>query len=133
MLISILRDQYGAISTLGKMALDGVFYCFTLEEPFGDGSGKAPYCVKAGNYKGKKLWSGHFQKMVPGILDVPDRTYIEIHIGDFPGDTKGCVLVGVNRGIDHLTLSGPAWELLMMKLPTTFDIEIVDTKDPEVT
>jgi hypothetical protein len=133
MLISIIRDIYSPQSTLGKLALDGVFQCFTLEEPEGDSSGLAPYCIKAGTYRGKMGWSNHFQRVVPHILDVPNRTWIEIHIGDFPGDTKGCVLVGQQRGFNVLHLSEPAWVALVAKLPLEFAVEIIDTRDPEIT
>lgn len=35
---------------------------------------------------------------VPGIENVPEFTDIEIHSGNFPKDTEGCLLVAESRG-----------------------------------
>lgn len=43
------------------------------------------------------------------IKDVPNRSGIRFHIGDFPGNTKGCILIGSGAGQDRLFDSAKAY------------------------
>lgn len=49
---------------------------------------------------------------MPHVVDVPDRTDILIHPGNFPSDTLGCILVGQTKGTDYIGESRAAFDKL---------------------
>ena len=52
--------------------------------------------IPHGAYKLKKYWSAKNKRFVPLLQDVPMFEGIEIHIGNYKKDTKGCILVGTD-------------------------------------
>lgn len=72
-------------------------FCVTLERPaarFGD-----PHpCIPAGKYRVVLYQSPHFGRLMPLLENVPDRSGIEIHWGNFVHDFEGCIGVGAWRG-----------------------------------
>lgn len=66
------------------------FDCFSLEPSI---LRKNP-CIPEGTYKLKKYFSTKFCENVLLLEDVPGRSYIEIHVGNFVQDTRGCILPG---------------------------------------
>lgn len=65
-------------------------------------------CIPHGHYQVKMLQSKRFARMLPHILNVPDFSAIEIHTGNTPTDTHGCVLVGKSIVNNDLFLSKAA-------------------------
>ena len=86
-------------------------------------------CVKRFSEK----YKNHFH-----ILDVPNRSYILIHIGNYKGDTKGCLLPGQSLtdidgdGYQDVTSSGDTMRLLNRILPDEFKVIIKNQIDGEV-
>ena len=87
-------------------------------------------CIPCGKYKvvkrQSKKYGNHFH-----ILNVPNRSYILIHNGNYNHQTKGCVLVGndlaylnADNKIDVIN-SKKTLKTLYSKLPNEFDLEIV--------
>jgi len=105
--------------------IDGFFSCYTEEPPRRAGK---PYCIPAGLYQGKMLYSVHFQRLTPHILDVPGFEDIEIHPGNAPRDTHGCTLVGETRGTDFVGNSVLAFNTLVAQLPQEFEVEYKDSE-----
>lgn len=66
------------------------FYCFSLEPSI---LSLKP-CIPEGTYKLKKYFSTKFCENVLLLEDVPERSYIEIHVGNFAKETRGCILPG---------------------------------------
>lgn len=118
--ISVQRVNYTDNSTQGDMSIDGGFFAYTLE-PRKDQSKGKPYCVPAGMYPVTLSWSQHFQMIVPCVQNVPDFTGVEIHPGNFPGDTHGCCLVGEIESTDFIGASRNAFDELMEKLKYAAD------------
>ena len=58
----------------------------------------ADYLIPAGEYRVEMTWSSKFKKLLPQILDVPERECIRIHMGTKPEHSTGCVLV------NHMTM-----------------------------
>src|ERR1700687_2630242 len=108
MQLTVLRDTFTASSTTGEMSIDGVFFCYTLE-PRSDRSQGKPYCIGAGTYQVLLQMSERFEDLTPHVLGVPGFTEIEIHPGNFPGDTEGCTLVGQLRRTDMVGVSRPVF------------------------
>lgn len=95
--------------TIGRMFIDGVMFCNTLEDPDRGLNQSMPLAeIKAqkiygdtaipkGRYKvGITYWSKH-KMNVPVLYDVPGYSGILIHNGATQKDTLGCILVGENK------------------------------------
>ncbi len=97
MKIELARDRQTRQGTTGHLFLNGIPFGVTLERPsvrFGD-----PHpCIPAGEYRVTLYQSPHFGRLMPLLEDVPGRSGIEIHWGNFVGDFEGCVGVGATRG-----------------------------------
>ena len=50
-------------------------------------------CIPSGTYKAKKILSSTFGWCIQ-IFNVPNRTNILLHSGNFYTNTKGCILIG---------------------------------------
>ena len=50
------------------------------------------------------------------LFDVPGYTGIEIRPGDYPGDTRGCILCGRARKKDELLYSEEAGDVVIEKI-----------------
>lgn len=92
MVLTILR-KYNEKSTSGRLLINGGFYCHTLELP-------KFRCIPEGEYAVHMTYSPRFKRIVPQIMNVPGRTGIRIHWGNFVKDTQGCPLVGYDAGKD---------------------------------
>ena len=53
----------------------------------------ADHLIPAGIYPLKMSYSPKFNKRMPEICDVPERTGIRIHTGTLPEHSTGCILV----------------------------------------
>jgi len=90
------RFQCDSTATIGKLYIDGVFECYTLELPVRDGAhGSA---ILPGIYDVVPTYSPHFNRQMPLLIGVPFRSGIEIHYGGLPRNTLGCILVGETHG-----------------------------------
>lgn len=67
-------------------------------------------CVPKGIYRIIKRYSPKFKKSMYYLAYVHGRSGIMFHAGNFPKDTKGCILLGLYRGndIDNLVCSTQA-------------------------
>jgi hypothetical protein len=93
--LNLQRDSTSNEGTTGKLSVNGVWQCFTLELYLGDyGVGCA---IHPGRYPVTMAFSPHFQMMLPHVNNVPGRTGILIHDGNTEKDTEGCILVGQER------------------------------------
>ncbi len=75
------------------------FRWYTLEDcdrKLDQGGTKIPKetAIPKGRYRITLVWSPKRNALVPMLLDVPQFTAIEIHIGNKPEDTEGCILLG---------------------------------------
>lgn len=91
--------------TMGALSIDGASQCFTLELPTQfEGQQNVPLktCILAGDYEVDRLYSPHFQRMMPHLVNVSRRTEVEIHIGNKAEDIRGCIIVGELRISDTM-------------------------------
>ena len=105
-----------------------IFYCYTLELPWLDNQ-KRISCIPKGVYNVEKRYSTKYKHHFH-VLDVPNRSYILIHQGNYNWHTKGCILVGktltdINAdGLRDTTSSVATMNKLNEILPNTFKLEI---------
>ena len=95
--------------TVGRLYVDGKFFCNSLEDTVRDlnrerkvpGKTAIPY----GEYKVVFNWSPKFGRNLPRLLNVPAFEGILIHPGNTADDSSGCILVGKNTKVGRLTES----------------------------
>lgn len=91
MQLRLVRFAYFGDATIGILYGPGVS-AFTLELPWAaNHSDKS--CIPTGEYK-LKPYDSPTKGPVLSVEEVPGRTEIEIHAGNYPHDTHGCILVG---------------------------------------
>lgn len=118
MQIKINRIFKGTEYTIGRLALDGKYFCDTLEDrvrPSGE-KVRGETAIPAGHYEVILNWSPRFKCVLPMVLDVPGFSGVRIHAGNCAADTEGCVLVGFNQVKGRLVASRPTLARLMEKL-----------------
>jgi hypothetical protein len=98
-------------STIGELWIDSKFFCYTLEPSCRNKANEHP-AIPAKRYLVNLQYSNKFGRKMPTLCDVPDRTDILIHWGNFPEDTLGCLLVGGNKGIDFVGNSRATYDKL---------------------
>lgn len=82
-------------ATIGVLLLDGEVQCFTLEPPWRNNEDDS--CIPVGEYVCNKYSSSKFPN-VWEVQDVPDRSYILIHVGNTESDSSGCIMLGESVG-----------------------------------
>lgn len=115
-------SQYG---TFGVLLNEGEWLCHTLEPS--NRAGGANQAIKAGSYELNFEWSPKFQRNLPTII-VPHRKYLRIHVGNVVSETRGCVLVGKERGRSMVLRSRQALNELIdyIKEHNIKHIDIID-------
>jgi hypothetical protein len=94
--------------TIGKMYIDGDYFCDTLEDrvrdinkngKFDNGEVKVAgeTAIPYGRYQVVVTMSPRFKRELPRLLNVPNFEGILIHRGNTDKDSSGCILVGENK------------------------------------
>lgn len=90
-------------ATIGKLSVDGVFVCFTLEDEIREIEGQSvekwkvhsKTAIPSGEYRVTLENSGRFGPDTLTINNVPGFQYIRMHAGNTSADTEGCPLLGM--------------------------------------
>ena len=137
MKLLLVRKKFLKDRTIGELYLEGIgWYCDTLEPHSIDWSKekkvKGKTAIPEGTYKVKIGWSTKHGSMVPWLQNVPHFTGIQIHTGNVPKHSAGCILVGIVSA-NCLFDSGIVFRKLMGHLKKEKNIEIMVTSDSEDT
>lgn len=131
MKIEVIRDVFTEKETLGKMFIDGSFFCYTLEDVVRDYKIKHQTAIPAGTYKVVYVFSPKFKKLMPRLLDVKNFEGVLIHGGNTAVDSSGCILVAFKRNEEK----GYIWSSasnnlnnLISKETGSIEIEIINNK-----
>ncbi len=126
MLIEVKRFEFKDTHTTGKLYVNGIYECFTLEDAVRNGTkvlGKT--AIPIGTYKLIIDASTRFKQDMPHILDVPDFTGVRIHAGNTSADTDGCILLGSTwAGKDFIGNSKIAYKKFFDKLKQNKTVSI---------
>ena len=92
MYLQLVRESFTNKSTEGKLFVNGIFYCYTLEDMdryLEEGEIKiyGKSAIPRGTYKVKITPSIRFKQSLPLLYDVPQFTGIRIHSGNYAGHT----------------------------------------------
>jgi Family of unknown function (DUF5675) len=128
------RDQLAPNYTAGRLFVDQVWVCDTLEDTYRPPPAvKVPgkTCIPEGTYKIHVTHSPRFRRPLPLLVDVPDFSGIRIHAGNTVDDTEGCILVGERAGDGHIVRSRVALREVMSLLSRGGLADIVVLNCPE--
>ena len=118
MIITLRRDVLTTDYTLGQVSIDGVPFCFSLEDPVREEIGERGYfwqrrmkipgktAIPSGRYPVIAWQSPRFGRLLPMIQSVPDFVGVLMHGGNDTDDTEGCPLLGAKRDINK----GRVWD-----------------------
>ena len=100
MKLLLVRKKFLEDRTLGELYVEGIgWYCDTLEPHSIDWKRekkeKGKTDIPEGTYKVKIAWSNKHGRMVPWLQNVPHFDGIQIHTGNVPKHSAGCILVGI--------------------------------------
>jgi Family of unknown function (DUF5675) len=100
--LTIARKHKSASCTSGYLAVNGKIIAYTLELPW---QGNAPLIssIPDGKYGGILRYD-HPDKWRIELKGVPGRSNVQIHTGNTPDNSEGCILVGLRLGDDLCTV-----------------------------
>ena len=118
MKIEVDRVQKDPDVTIGKLSIDGVFECWTLEDPVRSDGVKiyGETAIGAGTYEVQITYSPRFKVQMPLLINVKDFSGVRIHPGNTVDDTEGCILVGTDKLARSLGRSRIAYDKLFTKI-----------------
>ena len=118
MRLTINRTGATGEALIGRLYVDGVFECFTLEH--------LDVCIPAGTYSIEMTYSPAFHRDLPLLDGVPGRSDIRIHPANWPDQLKGCIAVGQSHGDTYLNNPTLALNALLQKMSWPCDVTIND-------
>tara|TARA_R100000808_G_C2143895_1_gene151680 strand:+ start:1007 stop:1456 length:450 start_codon:yes stop_codon:yes gene_type:complete len=114
MKITVRRFAHNDEATLSRVYLDDEEFCFGLEDQPQEKKVMHETRIPAGTYDIKLRNEGgmtkryaeryDFHEGMLHVQDVPNFTYIYIHVGNSDKNTSGCLLVGGTRNEDNFTI-----------------------------
>lgn len=106
--LELIRFYFTLTYTIGKLYIDGVYFCDTIEDvnrdinhdgdltDKGESKVQDKTCIPFGIYKVIVNMSTRFKRLLPRILNVPSFDGILIHNGVDETSSSGCIIVGKN-------------------------------------
>lgn len=138
MQLRLHRIARKATYTIGRLSIDGKYFCDTIEDTDRGLSQKLPASVNfakkrkgltaipTGTYRVTlAVQSPKFKTRaqyqfcngyLPRLINVPAFEGVLIHIGNTANDTEGCLLVGKNTIVGKVTDSAKTFKALYQKL-----------------
>lgn len=144
MKLELERKWPKATYTIGRLYIDGLYYCNTLEDTdrglkqtnalsyiksrkvAGETAiPKGTYSVSMNTtspkYAGVSWFWNLCRGKMPRLLNVPGFDGILIHTGNTALDTKGCILVGKNTKVGQLTESKACFKEVYQRMKEAYD------------
>lgn len=125
-----IKRWYHNDCTIGRLTLSGsAFQCFTLELPWKENE-RGVSCIPKGKYQAFKRQSPKNGSVVE-LLNVSQRSNIQIHAGNYTRQIEGCILVGASvafldsDSIPDIANSKVTLDKLLALLPEKFEVEIL--------
>lgn len=139
MKIKLVRIAFKDTYTIGKLYVDGVYFCDTIEDKdrglddsmtvreILDKKVKGETAIPTGHYNIEITYSPKYKRMMPLLIGVKGYSGIRIHSGNTSKDTEGCLLVGKNTVKGMVTDSRNTYQRLfaMMQGQKNITIDII--------
>ena len=138
MRLTLMRIANKSTYTIGKLYIDGCYYCDVLEDTdrgLDDDMKeseilkkkiKGQTAIPTGTYPVKITYSPKYKKNMPLIENVKGYSGIRIHSGNTHKDTEGCLLVGKNKEVGKVLESRKTFNALYKILTETKENIIID-------
>lgn len=109
--ILVKREYKKKDYTIGKMYINGEYFCDTLEDTdrgltnimslseIREVKQYGNTAIPTGRYAVAYTYSPRFKKHLPLLLNVPAFEGVRIHSGNTHRDTEGCILLGINKAV----------------------------------
>lgn len=109
--ILVKREYKKKDYTIGKMYINGEYFCDTLEDTdrcltmtmslaeIKEVKEYGRTAIPTGRYPIAYTYSARFKKHLPLLLNVPAFDGVRIHSGNTHKDTEGCILLGENKAV----------------------------------
>ncbi|MEG2150281.1 MAG: DUF5675 family protein [Bacteroidaceae bacterium] len=105
--------------TIGKLYVDGKYFCDTIEDKVRDLPKEAKIAGKtaipAGTYQIIVNQSPRFKRLLPRLLAVPYFDGVLIHRGNTAEDSSGCIILGENKVVGKV-INSTGYELRLVGL-----------------
>lgn len=140
MRLTLMRIANKSTYTIGKLYIDGCYYCDVLEDTdrgLDDDMKeseilkkkiKGQTAIPTGTYPVKITYSPKYKKLMPLIDNVKGYSGIRIHSGNTHKDTEGCLLVGKNKEVGKVLESRKTFNALYKILTETKENIIIDIR-----
>lgn len=151
MKLKLIRKYKKSNYTIGKLYIDGVYFCDTLEDKdrgirsemsleeikklkikgqtaIPSGKYRITLNVLSPKYSKVQKYKAFNKGYMPRLIDVKGYDGILIHAGNTIEDTEGCILVGKNKQVGKVLDSMVTFQSLYNKLKTdknNLEIEII--------
>lgn len=103
--LQLVRFCYAPWGTFGRLQFPSGDWFYTVEQPWNNNAQGAS-CIPDGVYTLGLRYSPVVKRTSRGkysegweVQNVPGRTYIMVHPGNWPGDVEGCIAVGNGHGV----------------------------------
>lgn len=138
MRITLIRIANRPTYCIGKLYIDGKYFCDTIEdtdrglkdemsvEEILKLKVKGETAIPTGIYHVFLTYSPKYKKQMPLIDNVKGYSGIRIHSGNTSKDTEGCLLVGLNTKVGMVTQSRKYYNILFKELVKTNERIIID-------
>jgi hypothetical protein len=138
--LKLVRKYRKETYTIGKLYVDGVYFCDVIEDKdrglddtmfLADILIKKKYgetAIPYGTYKVEINYSPKYKRLMPQIMNVKGFGGIRIHSGNTAKDTLGCLIVGKNTKKGMVTESRATYNKLFALMKDEKDITIEITK-----
>jgi len=139
MKLKLIRIAKKGGYTIGKLYMDDVFFCDTLEdkdrgltsemttEEIAKIKVKHETAIPTGTYNVIVNVSPRFKRELPRLLNIKGFDGILIHRGNTAKDTSGCILVGENKEVGKV-INSTEYELRLVKLLKKYEHISIEVK-----
>ena len=143
MRIELVRIAFNSTYTIGKLYVDGKYFCDVLEDvdrgldssmtesEILEKKVKGQTAIPTGHYVINITYSPKYKRMMPLLLDVKGFSGIRIHSGNTAKDTEGCLLVGKNKKVGMVLESRDTYQRLFKMMEGQKEITIDITRKGE--
>jgi hypothetical protein len=100
--LTIERKLSSANCTMGYLIANEKVICYTLELPWKDNSNNIS-CIPEGTYNGILRYDKTDGWRIQ-LENVPNRSGVQIHMGNYTAQIEGCILVGTDAKIDNCSV-----------------------------
>lgn len=143
MRIELVRIAFKDTYTIGKLYVDGKYFCDVLEDKdrgldssmseseILEKKVKGQTAIPTGHYVINITYSPKYKRMMPLLLDVKGFSGIRIHSGNTAKDTEGCLIVGKNKKVGMVLESRDTYKRLFKMMEGQEEITIDITRKGE--